>query len=71
MGVRIPVIPCTSKDFPKSAIRPINSILENRQLKNEGLNIMPYWQKDLDMFVEKFAQKLLEEARESVGSSGV
>jgi dTDP-4-dehydrorhamnose reductase len=66
MEIKTPVTPISSKDFPGPAIRPTNSILENRQLKSEGLNIMPDWQKDLDVFIEKFAEELLKEAEESI-----
>jgi dTDP-4-dehydrorhamnose reductase len=61
MEVKTPVIPCATKDYATPAVRPVNSILENRQLKKEGLNIMPNWQKDLDTFVEKYGEKLLED----------
>jgi dTDP-4-dehydrorhamnose reductase len=59
MEIKIPVLPCATKEYPTPAIRPVNSILENRQLKSEGLNIMPNWQKDLDIFIDKYGEKLL------------
>jgi dTDP-4-dehydrorhamnose reductase len=64
MGIETPVTPIAGKDSPDPATRPTNSILENRQLKTEGLNIMPDWQEDLDMFIKKFAEELLKEAEE-------
>ena len=60
MEISIPVLPCTSEKFPTPARRPLNSILENRQLKIEGLNIMPNWQKDLDIFIDSYGEMLLK-----------
>jgi dTDP-4-dehydrorhamnose reductase len=61
LDIHIPVLPCTSDDFPTPAKRPANSILENRQLKTEGLNIMPTWQKDLDIFLDAYGEALVQE----------
>jgi len=59
MGITIPIFPCTTKEYPTPAIRPVNSILENRQLKRERLNLMPNWQKDLNIFIDNYGEKLL------------
>jgi dTDP-4-dehydrorhamnose reductase len=50
MAVR--VIPCTTREFPRPAPRPANSVLENRMLKLEGLDVMPDWQIAFDRFWE-------------------
>jgi dTDP-4-dehydrorhamnose reductase len=63
MEIKTPVSSCTTKDYPTPATRPVNSILENRQLKLEGLNIMPHWQKDLDFFIESYREELLLNAK--------
>ena len=63
MGVDKPLKPCPSSDFPTPAARPRNSILENRRLKEAGLNLMRPWQEDLDEFVAAFREDLLQEAR--------
>ena len=60
MEITIPVLPCSSEKYPTPAIRPLNSILENRQLKIEGLNIMPNWKKDLDIFIDTYGEMLLK-----------
>jgi dTDP-4-dehydrorhamnose reductase len=61
MGVPHKVIPCTTEEYPTPASRPKNSVLENRRLKEEGLNLMIDWKDDLDRFVSLFAQDLLRE----------
>ena len=65
MEIQTAVLPCATKDYPAPAMRPANSILENRQLKIEGLNIMPHWQKDLDIFIERYGEELLRGAKEA------
>ena len=65
MEITIPVLSCSSEKYPTPAIRPLNSILENRQLKIEGLNIMPNWQKDLDIFIDNYGEMLLKGEEES------
>lgn len=49
----------------RAAMRPVNCVLENRNLKEEGLNIMGPWKDDLDLFLEKYGPELLKEARET------
>jgi dTDP-4-dehydrorhamnose reductase len=63
LGVDKPVRPCPTSDYPTPAVRPKNSILENRRLKEEGLNVMRPWQEDVEEFVAAFGQDLLAEAR--------
>ena len=65
MDITIPVLPCASEKYPTPARRPLNSILENRQLKIEGLNIMPNWQKDLDIFINNYGDMLLKGEEDS------
>jgi len=59
MGLNCRVIPCASEEFPTPAVRPQNSVLENRRLKELGLNLMRPWQEDLAEFVAKFRAQLL------------
>jgi dTDP-4-dehydrorhamnose reductase len=67
MDIKIPVLPSTSDEYSTPAKRPANSILENRQLKTEGLNIMPSWQKDLDTFLDTYGEMLVKDAERSPG----
>jgi dTDP-4-dehydrorhamnose reductase len=62
MDVPYTMIPCTTQEYPTPAARPINSILENRNLKDKGINLMTHWKADVDEFVLKFRKVLIEEA---------
>lgn len=66
MEIKTPVLPCSSKECPQPAPRPVNSILENRQLKIEGINIMPEWKKDLDFFIEKYGDRLIKKIEQEI-----
>jgi len=57
------LVPCATRDYPTPAKRPANSILENRRLKDEGLNIMQDWRVDLIQFVGMFKDHLLYEVK--------
>ncbi|HDM10293.1 MAG: dTDP-4-dehydrorhamnose reductase [Deltaproteobacteria bacterium] len=52
------------KDQKRPAKRPVNCVLENRKLKEQGLNIMRPWKEDLHLFLEKYGPELVKEARE-------
>jgi dTDP-4-dehydrorhamnose reductase len=59
MNVPHRLVPCTSEEFPTAAVRPKNSILENRRLKAAGINIMAPWQDDVAHYTVQFAEELL------------
>jgi dTDP-4-dehydrorhamnose reductase len=65
MGVAHNLSPCASDQYPTRAIRPGNSILENRRLKAAGINCMRHWQEDLEQFVALFRDRLIREAVEA------
>jgi len=65
LGVEKLLRPCPSGDYPTPASRPQNSILENRRLKEAGLNLMRPWQEDLAEFAAAFREDLLREAQRS------
>jgi dTDP-4-dehydrorhamnose reductase len=62
MDVPHRLIPCTSEEFPTAAVRPKNSILENRRLKEAGINIMAPWRDDVAQYIEQFGDQLLHNA---------
>ena len=64
LGVDKTVRPCPTSDYPTPAVRPRNSILENRRLRMAGLNLMRPWQEDLNEFAAAWGEELLREARE-------
>lgn len=63
--IKVPhrVVPCTSQEYPTPAVRPKNSILENRHLKQSNANIMPDWRVDLDQFIDQFRKQLIQECQ--------
>lgn len=61
MDLKVNLQPITTGEYPTPAVRPRNSILENRRLKAAGLNVMRPWQEDLAEFVGRFKEALLEE----------
>lgn len=61
MGIDCRITPCRTDEYPTPAARPENSILENRRLKAEGLNLMAPWQDDLDQFVLQYKDRMIKE----------
>jgi len=55
--------PCKSNEYPQTAKRPLNCIMENRLLKKQGINIMTDWKKDVDTFLEQFGKELVKQGR--------
>jgi dTDP-4-dehydrorhamnose reductase len=53
--------PCTTADYPTLTHRPANSILANTRLNKEGLSTFTHWQHDIDVFVDRFRERLLAE----------
>jgi len=60
LKIKAKIEPCNLTDFPKAAKRPVNCILENRLMKKMGLNIMPEWRKDIDLFLEEYGKELIK-----------
>lgn len=56
-GIAAHVVPCTTAEFnvefPRSAHRPANSVLENQRLKILGLNVMPPWKQGLKEYMDE------------------
>ncbi len=63
LKLKVKLEPSSVKDLQRAAPRPVNCVLENRNLKEQGLNIMRPWREDLDIFLEKYGPDLLEKAK--------
>ncbi len=61
IGIAPPLLSCSTAEFPRPAHRPRNSILENRRLKELGINLMRDWKEDLALFVDEYREELLRE----------
>ncbi len=59
MGIRHNIVPCSTDEYPTPAVRPQNSILENRRLKEMGANRMTHWHVGIDQFITKYKDCLL------------
>lgn len=51
-GTQVKLMQATSADFPSPVKRPDYSVLENRRLKGQGLDIMPEWREALAEYVK-------------------
>jgi len=54
--------PCGLKDYPQTARRPVNCILENTRMNKKALNIMPEWKKDVDRYLDQYGEELISSA---------
>jgi len=61
MNIKSNIIPCSTEEYKVSAVRPGNSILDNKRLKEENISLMRDWKMDVDEFVLHFKEKLLKE----------
>lgn len=55
-GIATPVEPITAAQFGDNVRRPKNSVLENRALKELGLNVMRPWQEGLRDYLEEIGE---------------
>jgi len=55
--------PCSISDYPQATRRPKNCILENRLLKKQGIDKMADWKKDVEVFLDRFGQELVKQAK--------
>ncbi len=57
-GLRAAVAPCSTAEYPRPARRPANSVLANRLLALQGLDLMPHWQAAFREFWEIVGEQL-------------
>ena len=63
LKIKKAIEPCSMDDFPQAAKRPANCILENRLLKNLGLNAMLDWKTDINTYLDRFGSDLVKQAK--------
>jgi len=57
-GLSVRVHPCETREYPRPAPRPANSVLENRLLRLEGLDLMPPWEEAYHRFWDLYGEQL-------------
>jgi dTDP-4-dehydrorhamnose reductase len=63
LKIKVKLESIKTKDDHREARRPLNSLLENRLLKKQGINIMPEWKKDVDQFLGEHGKELVQQAK--------
>jgi dTDP-4-dehydrorhamnose reductase len=63
LGLKVSLDPCALSECRRKAKRPANCILENRLLKKHGINLMPSWKEDLDLYLDRFGDDLIKQAK--------
>ena len=64
MNIKQNFLPCSTQDYPTAAIRPINSILENKKLNALNINSFVDWRQDLARYVDQHGDQLLSELQQ-------
>lgn len=65
LNLKASLEPCSLAECRRKAKRPANCILENRTLKKQGINLLPEWKEDLDLFLDQFGEDLIKQAKAS------
>lgn len=63
MNVPNAMQPCATAEYPTPAVRPENSILENRRLKEAGINVFNDWRDELRAYVCACGETVLNEVK--------
>lgn len=58
-GLSPKLVPVTSQEFGARVVRPRYSVLDNKNLKNAGLNCLPHWSESLLKYLEENGHKRL------------
>ncbi|MEJ5328521.1 MAG: dTDP-4-dehydrorhamnose reductase [Desulfobaccales bacterium] len=61
LDLPVRLVPIPTGEYPTPAKRPSNSILDNRRLRELGLNLMRPWREDLEEFVRLSGAELMKE----------
>lgn len=64
MGIEHRIRPCSTEEYPTPALRPKNSILKNARLQEENIDSMAHWKSDMDIYVARFRERLIDELKD-------
>ncbi len=64
LGLSAPIEKISMKEWNPPAKRPVNCLLENKELKIHRLNIMRKWKEDMKEFLDIYGARLIKEAKE-------
>jgi len=64
LGLSAELEPISIKDWNPPAKRPVNCLLENKELKTYRLSIMKNWKDELKDFLNRFGTSLIKEVRQ-------
>jgi dTDP-4-dehydrorhamnose reductase len=64
LGLSAELEPISIKDWSPPAKRPVNCLLENKELKTYRLSIMKNWKDELKDFLNRFGTSLIKEVRQ-------
>jgi dTDP-4-dehydrorhamnose reductase len=63
LNLKVSLDPCSLSECRRKAKRPANCIMENRILKKLKINLMSGWKEDLDLFLDRFGDELIKQAK--------
>jgi dTDP-4-dehydrorhamnose reductase len=56
-GIRVEITPVATREFPRPAPRPANSVLANAHLERDGLPLMRSWEEAAQEYVEQYLKQ--------------
>jgi dTDP-4-dehydrorhamnose reductase len=63
LKLKVALKPISVTGHHSAAKRPGNCVLENRLLKKAGLNVMPDWNEDLDIYLDQYSKDHIKDVK--------